>query len=1131
MADIDNSITNSSNELWFNFMQPLGGGMQTLQSRTSPVALNKSVELLNFEFGNGYNQMQSCGSTKSSTGFMTHNPMLMSNGMHQDGETSPSCYLNLNSNDTQSSQEIPATNFVSLPQFIDEQTLSSSPVPSYYSSSSSTQSSPIQDFPTSPQQQIPTFSPEYNMVFSFVQQNTPKSDIIPLVNPFTSQINNNNNNNNQSINNNHHNNQINTQQLIAPIIDNNSSDFNEMVDKPFSKDNFMNQLKSIVPSFTEHSEAYISDDPTSSSESSQESEYDHLPTKKRGRDEDIDTSGFTVLSKDQVLKLSSKEIEEYVSKLKQHHVLTPSDEKELKKQRRLIKNREYASQSRSRRKVYVESIESKLQKTNNECSNIKQQLTEIKEENRELKKQLFSLTQTLKANPSLAEAFGKIFSIGSADSKKTAATLSLFVFFTLFTFTFLLFPSQPTFTLSPTQGQEYFRRHLLNLDTPVSMYDTTILLKNQLMTETKRYISMMLGGNSDEKQFADNSFVNSLKNKSDLNSTTKSASKENNAPAEQKSNKRHKPTHVETPPSSPAIICADLKFFADIFSQKYQIFSKFKMMVKFTVDKISQSMNERNNIRNFSVIAHVDHGKTTLSDSLVARAGIIPEGKAGDLRYMSARGDEIARGITIKSSSVSLHFELPESAPLPAGSTDRQFLLNLIDSPGHVDFSSEVTAALRVTDGALVVVDAIEGVCVQTETVLRQALSERIVPVLFVNKMDRLFLELQVAPEDAYLALRNAIEATNAVVQMGENQKMLDPKVGNVGFGSGYQGWGFTLENWMDVLSERGFCRLIYEPLRALILAAKDESNIDSLIGKLDNLDIKLSKAELELRGKDLLRTVMKKFLPADECILSMVVHHLPSPIVAQRYRTESLYTGPMDDECAKAMKACDPNGPVMMFVSKMIPFGERFVAFGRVFSGTITSGQTVRILQPSYDPETSPNDFNTKKITSIVLMMGRKSETIESCPCEARGIVSMKFSVSPVVKVAVKPKDPTHLPKLVEGIRKVIKTDPAIQHYTASTGEIYKSIPTVKSKASNPVVSYRETVQGTSPVCMANSANKHNRIYVSASPLGAESANQIESKELDPNSNDIAGRTQFFVRNHSWEANEAKQIWSFGPI
>jgi elongation factor 2 len=162
-------------------------------------------------------------------------------------------------------------------------------------------------------------------------------------------------------------------------------------------------------------------------------------------------------------------------------------------------------------------------------------------------------------------------------------------------------------------------------------------------------------------------------------------------------------------------------------------------MVNFTIDQIRGMMTKYENIRNISVIAHVDHGKSTLTDSLIGKAGIIADSRQGEARFMDTRDDEQARSITIKATSVSLYYE----KKIEESKETTPYLINLIDSPGHVDFSSEVTAALRVTDGALVVVDCIEGVCVQTETVLRQAITERIRPVLFLNKLDRIFLELQ----------------------------------------------------------------------------------------------------------------------------------------------------------------------------------------------------------------------------------------------------------------------------------------------------------------------------------------------------------------------------------------------------
>jgi len=184
-------------------------------------------------------------------------------------------------------------------------------------------------------------------------------------------------------------------------------------------------------------------------------------------------------------------------------------------------------------------------------------------------------------------------------------------------------------------------------------------------------------------------------------------------------------------------------------------------MVNFSIDQLLKIMDDKESIRNMSVIAHVDHGKTTLTDSLVAAAGIISLEKAGDQRVMDTRADEQARGITIKSTSISLYHH---SKKMLAGSKSQDYLINLIDSPGHVDFSSEVTAALRVTDGALVVIDCVEGVCVQTETVLRQALQERIVPVLMVNKLDRAFTELQLDEETAYINFSRSVDSVNTVI-------------------------------------------------------------------------------------------------------------------------------------------------------------------------------------------------------------------------------------------------------------------------------------------------------------------------------------------------------------------------------
>ena len=442
-------------------------------------------------------------------------------------------------------------------------------------------------------------------------------------------------------------------------------------------------------------------------------------------------------------------------------------------------------------------------------------------------------------------------------------------------------------------------------------------------------------------------------------------------------------------------------------------------MVNFTIDQIREIMDNQNNIRNMSVIAHVDHGKSTLTDSLIARAGIIAQEKAGDTRYTDTREDEAARGITIKSTGVSLYYEYD----FEDNGTMGKFLINLIDSPGHVDFSSEVTAALRVTDGALVVVDYVEGVCVQTETVLRQSLQELIKPVLMINKCDRALFELKHNSETMYQNFLRVIENTNVIISTYMNEEAMGdlqvyPDAGTVAFGSALHGWGFTLttfakmyaaklkmeksklikrlwgdnywnpksKKWSDQPEDedvkRAFCANILEPLIKLAntVATGKKEVYQPLLQKLK---IELKGDELELQGKYLMRKVMQKWITASEALLEMIILHLPSPRVSQKYRTVYLYQGPMDDECAKAMMSCDPEGPVMMFVSKMVPTSDsgRFYAFGRVFSGKVRQGEKVRILGPNYKPGKQV-DLHIKTIQRVVLMMGRKAEDVVDVPC-----------------------------------------------------------------------------------------------------------------------------------------------------
>merc|ERR1712054_654703 len=413
-----------------------------------------------------------------------------------------------------------------------------------------------------------------------------------------------------------------------------------------------------------------------------------------------------------------------------------------------------------------------------------------------------------------------------------------------------------------------------------------------------------------------------------------------------------------------------------------------KNMPNFTVSQMREVMDLPHNIRNMSVIAHVDHGKSTLTDSLIAKAGIISAADAGDKRNTDTRQDEQERGITIKSTGVSLYFEASENVkPLVEAPSDpdKGFLINLIDSPGHVDFSSEVTAALRVTDGALVVMDCVEGVCVQTETVLRQALQERVKPVVMINKMDRIILELQAELEDTYLNFVKILENANVIIATYNDEALGDcqvfPDMGTVAFGSGLQSWAFTLNhfallyaskfktdasklvkkmwgnNFFDAKAGkwskkegtdangkplvRGFCKFVLEPIFKMFKLIMD-GNKEKYTKLINMVGVNLTNDEKDLVLKPLVKTVMRKCLPASDALLEMIVLQLPSPAKAQTYRTENLYEGPIDDACANSMKKCAPDGPLMVYISKMVPTADnsRFPPFGRVFSGTIKTGQ-----------------------------------------------------------------------------------------------------------------------------------------------------------------------------------------------
>jgi elongation factor 2 len=503
-------------------------------------------------------------------------------------------------------------------------------------------------------------------------------------------------------------------------------------------------------------------------------------------------------------------------------------------------------------------------------------------------------------------------------------------------------------------------------------------------------------------------------------------------------------------------------------------------------------------------------------------------------------------------------------------------------------------------------------VCVQTETVLRQALGERIKPVVIINKVDRALLELQVSKEDLYQSFSRTIESVNVIISTYLDAALGDvqvyPDKGTVAFGSGLHGWAFTVRQfavryakkfgvdrnkmmerlWGDnyfnpktkkwskngthegKTLERAFNMFILDPIFKIFSSVMNFKK-DEITTVLEKLDLKLPPEDREKEGKQLLKAVMRTFLPAADCLLEMMIIHLPSPVQAQRYRAETLYEGPPDDEAAIGIRDCDPKAPLMLYVSKMVPTSDkgRFYAFGRVFAGTVRSGLKVRIQGPNYVPG-KKDDLFIKAIQRTVLMMAGKVEPIDDMPAgnivglvgidqfllksgtlttseTAHNLKVMKFSVSPVVQRSVQVKNAQDLPKLVEGLKRLSKSDPCVltttsengDHIVAGAGELHLEIclkdleedhAGVPLIISDPVVPYRETVTEKSSItALSKSPNKHNRLYMIAEPLGEELSTAIEAGKINPR-DDFKTRARALADDFGWDVTDARKIWAFGP-
>ena len=494
-------------------------------------------------------------------------------------------------------------------------------------------------------------------------------------------------------------------------------------------------------------------------------------------------------------------------------------------------------------------------------------------------------------------------------------------------------------------------------------------------------------------------------------------------------------------------------------------------MAKDLGQAVMDAMKKPSHIRNIAIAAHIDHGKSTLSDNLLAGAGMISEELAGKQRFMDFHEDEAQRGITIDAANVSMVHNV----------SGEDFLINLIDTPGHVDFGGDVTRAMRAVDGAVVLSCAVEGIMPQTETVLRQALKEKVKPVLFINKVDRLIKELKLTPQmmqDRFVKIINQLNVLIEKIAPKEYKQAWKVNVadGSVMFGSAYSNWALSVPYMQEKGIKFGDIIDIYE---------KDDSE---LVKKL---------------AKD---------APLHVVLLNSVVKHLPNPIDAQKYRIPLIWPGDGESSEGKDLINCNPNGELGFVVTKITQdkhAGE--VCTGRMFSGTIKKGQEVvtssgkkgRVQQVfiSKGPQrvqiesaVSGNILGFSGIKDITV--GETVSTKEIAPFE-----EISHIFEPVVTVAVNPTKPADLPKLIDVLKVVGKEDPSLkitineesgEFLIAGMGELHLEVVTnrikdekkMDIKVSPPIVVYRESVTKLSPEAEGKSPNKHNKFYLTVEPL-----------------------------------------------
>ena len=515
------------------------------------------------------------------------------------------------------------------------------------------------------------------------------------------------------------------------------------------------------------------------------------------------------------------------------------------------------------------------------------------------------------------------------------------------------------------------------------------------------------------------------------------------------------------------------------------------------ISKILNLMEKTQNIRNIGFIGHIDHGKTTLSDSLLSEAGFLSPDLAGEARALDYLEEEQARGITMKSANISLYYEKSLEGHEP-------FLINLVDTPGHLDFSGKVTRALRLIDGVVVVVDAVEEIITQSETVIKQALQEGVKPVLFINKVDRLVRELKLSDEEIKKKYIRIIKSFNTLIERHADHPFnkrwkVSPLGGNVAFGSALHKWGFTL----NILEQSD-------------LKFKD-------IRKRYNKETYSKESYSDLPN----------YLPIHKAILEMIIDHLPNPKEAQKYRIEKIWGGDIDSISGRAMINCDPNGPLIVCLSKVQADKHGLIATGRIFSGNCMKKKDVFMLRE--------NKHDT--IQRLSIFMGQRREQVEKIPVgnivaieglkkiksgetiidnhkynEIVPFENVKYVTTPVVTVSIEPKYLRDLDRMKGLIENLLIEDPNLKfevneengefllsgvgpfHLEVAANEIGKR--GVKVTVSEPRAVFKESCNHRSSIVNAHLPNQKGSLFLRIERLDNKSARffqNIDYKNLKP--------------------------------